>query len=39
MELFVNVLKSDELIECLWMERVIDDVLYEVNKCWVVYYD
>ncbi|MBP5839346.1 hypothetical protein [Lactiplantibacillus plantarum] len=39
MELPASVPKSDELIECLKMEEVIDDALRKINKRRGAYYD
>ncbi|MDN7040038.1 hypothetical protein FIV25_07745 [Lactiplantibacillus plantarum] len=39
MEIPANVPKSDGLIECLRMEKVIDDALNEANKRRAAYYD
>lgn len=39
MEIPASVPKSDELIECLRTEKVIDDALHEANKRRAAYYD
>lgn len=39
MEIPASVPKSDELIECLQTEKVIDGALHEANKRRAAYYD